>query len=136
MRSRATDPPEGQETGLSALHRDVSGVVRHTTQLAEAELRLAVAKGKEGIAAQIRGVAKTLVAWVLACVGGIYLCYALYAGLQKWLDPWAAALVMAGALFTVSLLLLIANTKNKKSRNDFVSLDAPLGEDPVAKERR
>jgi hypothetical protein len=99
---------ETSERSLAAIvgdaTRELSTLFRQEVELAKSELRAEVAKAGAG-AAMIGA------AGVLAAIAVLFFSAALGLGLwQLWLQPWAAALVVA-LLYVVAAVALVAGGK-------------------------
>lgn len=105
----AAQPNQNKSLGelFGDLSREVSALVKQEVQLAKTE-----------ITGKVAAIAKGAIALVIAAVLGLGAFLVLLAAavlvLSLWLQPWAAALIVAGALLVIAGILAVVGIASVK----------------------
>jgi len=94
--------------GLGAI---VSGIVKDLQEIVRGEVKLAKAEIKEDVSAMGKGAASIAAGGIVAFVGFIFLMLAVTYLLNKWLEMWIAAGIVAIALLLIGAILAMSGKK-------------------------
>ncbi len=97
-------------TLISDLTRDITTLFRQEILLVKTEVSEKVGQAESGMTMLIVGGA-------IAYAGLLFLLAAAVLGLSLYLQPWLSALIVAGVVLIVGLIMVAKGRKNLKARN-------------------
>ncbi len=113
-RRTAPPPPGGVTSEPQGVGTLVSGIVEDLQNIVRGEVRLAKTEIKEEISAMGKGAASIAAGGLVAFVGFIFLMLAVTYLLNKWLEMWISAGIVAIALLAIGGIVAMAG-KNRIS---------------------
>lgn len=103
-----------EEKTIAALITDLT---RDITSLFRQEIRLVKTEMSEKVEQAESGVTTLIIGGAVAYAGLLVLLLAVVLGLANYVEPWLAALIVAGVALIIGFIMVTKGKKNLKARN-------------------
>lgn len=109
-----TRQPGADTEGLGSL---VTGIVEDLQRIVRGEVQLAKTELKEDLSSVSKGIAAAAIGGIIVFVGFIFLMLAVTFLINKWLDLWISAGIVAIVLLVIGIIALLIGKQRLSASN-------------------